>query len=54
MSNPTLRSDDSVKLCLLYAIRYEAQGKSEIDRLDRLLVSKGVDEMERKVSIEVI
>ena len=49
-----LRSDDCMKLCLLYAIRYEAQGKSEIDRLDRLLASRGVDEMERKVSVEVM
>ena len=43
-----------MKLCLLYAIRYEAQGKSEIDRLDRLLASRGVDEMERKVSFDVM
>ena len=54
ISNPTLRSDDCVKLALLYAIRYEAQGRSEIDKLDRLLTSRGVDEMERKVTNEII
>lgn len=49
LSNPMLRSEDCMKLCLLYAIRYEAQGRSEVDRLDRLLASRGVDEMERKL-----
>ena len=45
-----LRSDDCLKLALLYAIRYEAHGRAEIDRLDRMLTSRGIDEMERKVS----
>ena len=51
LSNPAIRSDDCVKLALLYAIRYEAQGRSEIDRLDRILTSRGIDEMERKVGM---
>ena len=50
-SNPTLRPDDCMKLALLYAIRHEAQGRSEVDRLDRLLASRGLDEMERKVGV---
>lgn len=49
MSNPTLRSDDCLKLALIYAIRHEAQGRADIDRLDRILVSRGIDETERKV-----
>lgn len=54
ISNPTLRSDDCVKLALIYAIRYEAQGRAEIDKLDRLLTSRGVDEMERKVNNRIM
>ena len=51
LSNPAVRSDDCLKLALLYAVRHEAQGRSEIDRLDRILASRGIDEGERKVGV---
>ena len=54
LSNPSLSLDDCIKLALIYAIRHEAQGRADIDRLDRLLTSRGVDEGERKVSVSLV
>lgn len=47
LSTPVVRQDDCLRLGLLFALRYEVQ-KSDIDRIDRVLVTRGVDELERK------
>ena len=49
LSNTAVRLEDCVRLALLYTLRYEAQGRPVVDKVDRLLASRGIPEQDRRV-----
>lgn len=49
LSNTAVRLEDCVRLALLYTLRYEAQGRPVVDKVDRLLASRGIPEQDRRL-----
>ena len=49
LSGPKVRPEDSLRLALLFALRFEGSSKGEIDKVERILVSRGHEESDKKV-----
>ena len=47
--NPMVRLDDCLRLGLLHTLRYEGISRSDGERIDQLLASRGLSDMDRKV-----
>ncbi len=50
ISNPMVRLDDCLRLGLLHTLRYEGISRGDSERIDQLLASRGLSDMDRKVS----
>jgi vacuolar protein sorting-associated protein 45 len=48
LSEPKVRSEDSLRLALLYALKYEGSTKGDIEKVERILVSRGHSDNDRK------
>ena len=51
LSNPAVRPEDCLRLGLLFSLRYEVQGRGDLEKIDRMLTSRGLYEPERKVRL---
>ncbi len=49
LGNPDITVEDCLRLGLLFALRYEGQARSEVEQIHRLLISRGLGDMEMKV-----
>ncbi|XP_064402056.1 vacuolar protein sorting-associated protein 45-like [Halichondria panicea] len=48
ISNPMVRLDDCLRLGLLHTLRYEGISRGDAERIDQLLASRGLSDMDRK------
>ena len=51
LSNPAVRPEDCLRLGLLFSLRYEVQARGDLEKIDRMLTSRGLPEPERKVRV---
>ena len=51
MSDPKVRLMDSLRLGLLYCLRYEGSTKGDLTKVERLLVSRGHTEEDKRVGV---
>jgi len=49
LGNPDITVEDCLRLGLLFALRYEGQARQELEQIHRLLISRGLGDMETKV-----
>ena len=50
LGNPDITVEDCLRLGLLFALRYEGLAKPEMDQIHRLLISRGLGDLDVKVS----
>ena len=51
LGNPDIAVEDCLRLGLLFALRYEGQARQELEQIHRLLISRGLGDMEVKVRV---
>ena len=50
LAEPKVREVDSLRLALLYGLRYEGSTKGDLEKMERILVSRGHSDHDKKVS----
>jgi vacuolar protein sorting-associated protein 45 len=54
LSEPKVREEDSLRLGLLYALRHEGSQRGDLEKVERLLLSRGLSDTDRKTMRAVV